>query len=104
MDLAFPFGAQCNADVGSEPAAQGVFDAAGLSGAAPMPRFMRGRRSGARPPRTRSSTSRNGETLRHRFAREIRDDARILECEERARMTHRQLSLVQHLQHHFGAA
>src|SRR5216117_51390 len=88
MDLALAFGAQCNADVGAEPAAESIFDAPDFGGGAhaafhPRAAFRRAAAAHA------VFHLANGEALRHRFAREIRDDARILECEERPRMTHR---------------
>src|SRR5690349_18737039 len=98
MDLTFAFGAQRDAHVGAEPAAERVFDAADF-----------GRRAHAafhaRAALGRASTAdavlhlAHRETLGHRFAGERRDDAWILECEQRARMTHRQMTLVEHLQY-----
>jgi len=88
MDLAFPFCAQRDAYVGAEPAAQCVFDTAHFgsrSHAAFHARAAFGRAS----PAYSIFDLANGETLGHRFAREIRDDVRILQREERSRVADR---------------
>ena len=43
----------------------------------------------------------NRQTLRDRFAREVGHDARIFQSEQGARMTDRELRVVQHLQNRF---
>src|SRR6266404_344448 len=100
MDLTLALGAQRDAHVGPEPATERVLYAANFGGGA-HPAFH------ARAALRRAPTAHpvldlaNGETLGHRFAGEIRDDARILESEQRARMTHRQMPLMEHLQYDF---
>ena len=98
MNLTFAFGAQGHAHVGAEPAAERVLD---------TPHFGSDAEAAFHPrPALGSATASHAifnfahlEALCDCFAREIRDDARILQCEQRARVPHRQLGLVQHLQH-----
>src|SRR3989442_10569182 len=97
VDLALPFRPQRDAHVGTQLAAQRLFDAPHLGGLPHSPLEARAPFRCA-PPAHPVLDLAHREPLRHRLPRERRRPATILEGEEGACMTHRELAAMEHRQ------